>query len=459
MYARISDDRTGLAAGVDRQVADATDLCTRRGWHVVDTYVDNDISASRYSTKTRPAYTRLLAAIEAREVDAVAVYDVDRLYRRPAELEALIDLAEHVVIASVQGDLRLDTSDGRAIARVLAAMAAKASDDTSRRVKRAHLHLAQAGLPVGGGRRPYGFEVDRITHRPDEAARLREAATRLLAGDTLTAICTDWNARGVPTAQGTRWETSALRRMLEAPRVAGLRAIRGEVVGDAVWAPILDRGTWEATRAVLAARKVSMPDGWAARTYLLSGLLVCAACGRRFGAAPSNSRGYRYRRYACVKARGGCGTVGISADGADALVVDAVLARVAAGGPLEAPVIDDGTDALVASLVAAEADLAALAGELAAGRLTVAAYGAASHAVTARIEDLRRQVATRRAAGAGGELAASADPTATWEVMAFPRRRAALAAAVDHVVVTPRRAGLNRFDPDRLTVVWRGGPT
>jgi site-specific DNA recombinase len=66
IYARISDDREGRAAGVERQVPDGKAQAERLGWTLHPThpvYVDNDISASTRSRKPRPAYDALMAAV------------------------------------------------------------------------------------------------------------------------------------------------------------------------------------------------------------------------------------------------------------------------------------------------------------------------------------------------------------------------------------------------------------
>jgi DNA invertase Pin-like site-specific DNA recombinase len=55
IYARISSD-DGTALGVARQVADCTAEADRRGWEIVETFIDNDVSASR--SAARPQYTR-----------------------------------------------------------------------------------------------------------------------------------------------------------------------------------------------------------------------------------------------------------------------------------------------------------------------------------------------------------------------------------------------------------------
>src|SRR5205807_989252 len=90
IYCRISDDREGSAAGVRRQEADCRGLAARRGWEVAEVYVDNDVSA--YSGRMRPAYRRLLEDVKAGHVDAVVVWHLDRLHRRPAELEEFFEV-------------------------------------------------------------------------------------------------------------------------------------------------------------------------------------------------------------------------------------------------------------------------------------------------------------------------------------------------------------------------------
>ena len=55
-YLRISEDRTGEEAGVDRQRADCLALCARLGLPVVvvDVFMDNDTSA--FLHKKRPGF-------------------------------------------------------------------------------------------------------------------------------------------------------------------------------------------------------------------------------------------------------------------------------------------------------------------------------------------------------------------------------------------------------------------
>src|SRR4051812_23619759 len=86
LYCRISKDRLAEGLGVERQEKDLRRLCRERDWAVVDTFIDNDVSASDPRV-TRPAFERMLAAVQAGSIDVVAAWDDDRLVRQPVELE------------------------------------------------------------------------------------------------------------------------------------------------------------------------------------------------------------------------------------------------------------------------------------------------------------------------------------------------------------------------------------
>jgi DNA invertase Pin-like site-specific DNA recombinase len=100
-YLRQSVDKKDDKLAIDRQRQDCIKLCKRRGWTPVE-YVDNDTSAS---TSRRPGYQDMLADIESGAIGAVVVWHVDRLHRRPIELEEFISLADAkgIALATVTG--------------------------------------------------------------------------------------------------------------------------------------------------------------------------------------------------------------------------------------------------------------------------------------------------------------------------------------------------------------------
>src|SRR4051794_2631043 len=99
VYARISSDREADGLGVARQIADCERLAERKGWRVVEQYVDDDISA--WSGKLRPEYARLLTDLQTGTINGLLVYDLDRLHRQPSELESFIDLCQRLGLTNV----------------------------------------------------------------------------------------------------------------------------------------------------------------------------------------------------------------------------------------------------------------------------------------------------------------------------------------------------------------------
>jgi DNA invertase Pin-like site-specific DNA recombinase len=319
IYTRISDDETGEALGVSRQEADCRDLADRLGWEVVGVYSDNDVSASRYSRKQRPAWRRMLADVEAGTIDAVVCWDQDRLVRRPLELEHLFATCDRAGVrhlATVSGETDLSTADGMFKARILGAVAAKESDNLSRRVRRKHAELAARGRWQGGpvpyGYRrggPAGIEVD-----DDEAEEIRWAIEHVLGGGSVRSIAARWSST-MPPRRASTWSITAIRKVLTSDRIAGLRVHNGETY-DALWDAIVSEATLYEVRATLAARETG---GRPTRQYdyLLSGLVYCGRCGGRMPAGAMR----RLPRYWCRRDRGGCGS-GIDARRTDDVVAE-----------------------------------------------------------------------------------------------------------------------------------------
>ena len=138
--------------------------------------------------------------------------------------------------------MNLDSANGRMIAGMMAVIAQWEAETTRERVTRALEARRAQGLPTGGGKRPFGYEADFMTVRPEEARVIREVARRVLRGESLRGIAGDLDARGIrPTAGAKRWKPTDLGGIASSPRVAGVASRQGKPVGKAAWDPILDR--------------------------------------------------------------------------------------------------------------------------------------------------------------------------------------------------------------------------
>ncbi len=459
VYARISSDPEGDRLGVNRQREDCETLAARKGWPITEVYVDDDRSA--YSGKPRPEYRRLLDDIAARSVDALVVYNLDRLHRQPRELEAFFDITDAAGLvnpATVEGDINLGSHDGRFHARILGAVARKSSDDASRRIKRKNEERAAAGLPTGGGTRPFGCRADRVTVDPVEAALVREASSRVLAGDSVRAIATEWNARSIPTAAGKRWTVETLRRMLYSARISGQREHLGEIVAPGQWEAIITPEETARLRALLDERTRTRTRP--VRRYLLAGLLRCSLCDAPLVARPQANG---ERRYVCAKGPGhsGCGRMAIKAEPVEAFLVTAVLVQL-------------DTPAVAAALAGAQSADAATAAEHDGLRQDreqldelAKAYGdkvvtfpewlAARAPIEARIDAAQRKLSRMsRSAAIDPYVGHSGVLRATWPTLPLNRQRSIVAALLDRAVIRPAVRGQTAFDPDRIAAVWRG---
>ena len=458
IYARISSDREGDGLGVARQIEDCERLAKRKGWRVVEQYVDDDVSA--WSGRRRPQYVRSLEDLEAGAIDGLLVYDLDRLHRQPSELEAFIDLCSRLRltnVASVSGDIDLTSADGQFQARILGAVAKKESDDKSRRIRRKHEEIAASGKVSGGGSRPYGYEADKLTLRPAEAAIVAECAKRLLAGEPIRSIARDLNERGVPSAGGGQWAPQSLRRMLASPRISGQRIHKGEIVATAVWPGIICVEDGAKIRALLA--NPERRTNKAARRYLLGGLLACSHCGERLVARP---RAGGQRRYACAKGVGfsGCGKTYINAAEVERFITEAVLHRLDSA-ELQRAIERRQRKAPDAErwwqeTEAAHAQLEELATAYGQREISMDEWKAARKPIEQRLSGARKQLAkVSRTNVLDGYVGNGDGLRAEWDSLDLSQQHAIVAAVVDSVVVGPARRGYNRFDESRLTPVWR----
>lgn len=468
VYVRISQDRGGAGLGVQRQREDCEALCERLGWHVADVYEDNDTSA--YSGKPRPAWGRLLADVGAGAVDAIAVWHVDRLTRSPVELEHVIDLADRhgLQLATVTGEVDLATPTGRMVARILGAAARQESEHKAERQARQRRQSAAAGKPNGGGTRPYGFEDDRVTVREDEAEVIREAAARVLAGESMSSVCRDLAARGVTTPTGRHWQPRTMRRLLGSARISGRREHRprsssdngtrpltGEIVAEDAWPAIITAADSDRLRALLTdpdRRRFSPATG---RTYLLSGILRCARCGTGMVGRPRSG----VPRYVCPNVPGtdSCGGTATNAERTDDLVRDVVIEALSGTDLAERLRAEDAEDltGLRESVAADEAQLEDLSAAWAKKAITTREWTTAREIIEGRLQRDRAKLATvSTTAAVDAFLGSAEDMAGRWDAMNMSQRRALVSAVLQRIDVNPADPK-KRWDRDRFGWIWK----
>lgn len=428
VYVRISRDRIGAGLGVQRQEGDCRELAGRLGHEVAEVYSDNDLSA--YSGRPRPAYRRMLADVAAGKVDVILAWHTDRVHRSPVELEEYITVCEtggvptHTVKA---GPLDLATPSGRLVARQLGAVARYEVEHQIERQQAAKQQAAVSGK-WGGGRRPYGYEADGVTVRADEAKVVAAATDAILVGSSLRAQVAQLSESGHLTSTGRPFTATELRRVLLRPRNAGLRQHRGEVVGKAVWPPLVDEERWRAVVSILTdpGRRTSFS---VARKWLLTNVAVCGVCGARLRVMTMATTARSVPSYTCNVGR----HVGRNAAELERFVEGVIVSL------LDTPEVAERLrpampDVDVAGLRAEEANLRTTLDELVdaftAGEIDRAQLARGSEKAKTRLDQIAVVLASTVRGNVLSGVADAPDVEAAWNALDLDRKRAIIDALV-----------------------------
>lgn len=456
LYARQSLDRDGQGAAVDRQVAACRDLAERHGLTVDREYIDNDVSASK---GLRPGFLQLLEAVRAGQVDTILVWHTDRLYRRVRDLVDLVEVAEKhsLRILTVRaGDLDLGTPAGRMLAGMLGHAARYEVEQKGARQVAANAQRAERG-EYQFSRRPYGYQrvAGEVVIVEDEAAVLREAFDRYLAGESYYSIVEDFNSRGIPTTTSKPWSITTLRDRLNNPAYAGRRLYKGRDVGEGSWTPIISADTWAAYKRMRSNR--GRPAHWSNQVkYLLTGLAICSKCGSRLLSRPSYGRqktGPRsvHMTYACTQ--NWC--VQRAQEPVDRLVVAVLLERLARPDAADLLRPAETAEPLEEEARELRERWDGLAELLADGILRPTAVREQQAKLRTQLDSLQHRIDLARG---GSELVAivtADDVQAVWDRLSLPKRRALISTLME-VTIRPQ-AHTRIFDPEDVVIDWRTG--
>lgn len=278
VYLRISRDDLATGLAVERQREDSMAIIASRGWEFVGEFVDNAVSASKRDVK-RPGYDRMVAAYAAGAFDALVCYDLDRLTRQPRQLEDWIDASEErgLVLVTANGEADLETDGGRMYARIKASVARAEVERKGARQRRANEQRTEQGKPAPGRRR-YGYEVNGLTPREQEAVVVRRMFEHVAGGGSIRSMARALTAEAVDPAPGRSWSPGRVRYILTNPTYSGEVHRRGAALPSNVIVPVVDTALAVEVRAILADAARTVTPGPTPR-YLASGLASCGVCG------------------------------------------------------------------------------------------------------------------------------------------------------------------------------------
>ena len=465
IYVRISLDDKHDAHGVANQMAKLEHKANERGWTVVYRLSDNDIGVTRKDPtrpgKYRPGYEEAMRLVDARMVDAVLCFKWDRFIREPLDLEYLIPRFDKagVRFAEVDGSIDLGTDSGRLHARIMIAVAKAEQERKAERQKLAFEQAAINGKRFTGCPRPFGYLDDHVTAHPVEGPAVAEACAALLGGGTISGIRREWTSLGLtPPQHGQRgttiWNRTSIRMILLNPRIAGLSAYHGEIVGQGNWEPLVAEETWRAVRGILEDPIRKPPRG--VKT-LLGGLALCP-CGNVVTGMPSHTGHHIYRCTPATRNRSyPGGHVARQAGPVEMFIEKLVVARLSRPDAADLVTAEDsGVDvaALREEATAIRVNLEEMASDRALGKITRAQMLKATEVGTTRLDQIGAELDTAARENVLAPLVAAENAAAAWAGLDISRKRAVVKTLMSVTLYSPGRGAPRAFDPATVQVTW-----
>ena len=290
----------------------------------------------------RPALKRLLADIEAGEIDCVVVYKVDRLSRSLLDFARIMETFEKhgVSFVSVTQQFNTTNSMGRLTMNILLSFAQFEREIIAERTRDKMSAARRKGKWMGGGL-VLGYDVaprgGRLVVNEEEAAQVRAIYELYLEHRSLIPVVRELDRRGW---RNKRWITkkgnerggapftkNTLFRLLTNVIYIGKVSYKGTIYPGEHDA-IVDAKVWKRVQELL--RRNGRNGGKEVRNKygaLLKGLLYCVPCNTAMvHTYTAKKNGRRYRYYVCLNAqqRGwdACPTKSVNAHDLETFVVD-----------------------------------------------------------------------------------------------------------------------------------------
>ena len=301
-YTRISTDEATQPYSLEAQATRLDSYVdSQEDWRIVRRFTDQASGA----ILERPGLERALTEAEAGRFDLLLVYRVDRLSRSVRGLAQILERldAAEVLFRSATEPFDTASSAGRMMVQLLGVFAeferATIIDRTIAGMER----KAARGEWTGGAV-PFGYTLDPERHflLPEtvEASIVPQVfhryAERLEGSSALAKWLTE---RGCRTRQGKPFNVPAVLSILRNRAYVGEIFFRGTNY-PAPHEPLVERALFERAQEILKERSEEVSLRRTNQSeYLLTGLVKCAHCGKRYVGVSANGNGGRYRYYIC----------------------------------------------------------------------------------------------------------------------------------------------------------------
>lgn len=380
---------TDASTSPERQRESCEVLCRQRGYEIVGTAEDIDVSAGKTTPFDRPQLGDWLNN-RLDEFDVIVFYRMDRIVRRLFDLADLIRWCKKhskTIVSATESFLDLTHDYGDIIAMLVAKTAEMELAAISARNASAAQHNIKAGK-WRGGVPPWGYRPDdstgewRFVQDKQQVDIINEVVSRVLHNhEPLNRISHDLIRRGVLTPKdrfaeirgrepkGCEWSVTTLKRSLLSDAmlghaVSGGKSVRNDDGSPVVRSePILTREVFDQLRVELEGRS-TRGEPTERTSSLLLRVLHCGVCKKPAYKFNGGSHS-QFPRYRCksLTTTSKCGNRTIQLDYVDNLVMNFIL-EILGESERQERVWDSGSDhsAELAEINAELTDVAGLIG-------------------------------------------------------------------------------------------------
>jgi DNA invertase Pin-like site-specific DNA recombinase len=267
------------------------------GWLLVpDRYDDGGFSGG---TLERPALQRLMKDIEAKRIDTVVVYKIDRLSRSLMDFSRLVEVFDRnsVTFVSITQSFNTTTSMGRLTLNILLSFAQFEREVIGERIRDKFAASRRRGMWMGGWT-PIGYDVkDRklIVNEP-EARLVRSIFARFARGIPPVQLIEALAKEGELNKQGKPIDKGYLYRVLN-NRVYIGKAMHKGTENQGEHAPIIEENLWNQVHELISGnthKRSTRPKG---RTPAILKGLIFGPTGAAMTPAHTRKAGKLYRYY------------------------------------------------------------------------------------------------------------------------------------------------------------------
>lgn len=278
LYTRVStEEQSHNGLSLAEQMESLRIYAKTEGHAVIGEYTDPGISARKRYTR-RPGLLRLLDDARQKKFDMVLFTKLDRWVRSVRDYYQVQDVldAAGVTWKATQEDYETVTASGRFKVNIMLSVAQDEADRTSERIKFVFDGKRARGERTND-RAPIGLTVVNSKIAPDENIEVARAMFQTYISYRSVNAARRWLAQ-----QGFPRTYNSVRKALANPAYQ-------EYVEN-----------WELVQQILKVRGQRNANKVPDRTYLFSGLLRCAECGRNMNSYAVVKAGKHYRYYRCV---------------------------------------------------------------------------------------------------------------------------------------------------------------